>query len=149
MGEDDQDGFDLSSDDFVDDVLQGSDVPPDVIKLEGYLGTSGAAGYHRLFTDAALRSWVDIPRADIVYREQTGDGNYGQPSTVWVTRTAVLLKGRLITAEEESRFLIGDCGEEIPCPPPGCDCTPAIGHPKRLWHRGGSYNASRSGPACC
>jgi hypothetical protein len=146
---DKQDGLDLSPDELVEDLLGRDRVPPDLITLRGYLGESDARGYHRLFTEPALQRWVDIRDADIVYRERVSaeEGAYGARTVLWVRREATLVKVRMIGAEEESRFVLGPCGEEILCGPPECCCPPDPGVQGLV--AGWSVNLSRSGRACC
>jgi len=51
--------------------------PPDLIVLTGFLGNSPNAGHKRLYVDADLRVWHDIPSMLIVHIEKLG-GNGGR-----------------------------------------------------------------------
>jgi hypothetical protein len=113
-----RDGLDLSSDEIVE-AVSGRDAPQDLITLTGFLGESGVAGHHRLFTDPALTCWVDVPDADIVHRHRMTEDEetYGARSVLCVKREAVLLKGEVTIAEAEAEFLRGGDARALFCEP--------------------------------
>jgi hypothetical protein len=101
--------WDLSPDEIVRGLQHEGGGPQDVSVLCGFLGESDAPGYHRLFTDPALKHWVDIPDDAIRYRHRVPDeqDGYGGRSVVWVANGAVLVRGAVTIAGAEADFLIG------------------------------------------
>src|SRR5262245_1723917 len=52
---------------FVAKVVTDPANPPDLARLHGYRGASSEAGHTRLYADADLSAWTDIPEGDVVY----------------------------------------------------------------------------------
>ena len=66
--------------------------PPDAIVLTGFVGASGRPGYQRLYLDATLRTYIEVPEHDVRHREHVGseDSPVGQKTTLWIRRGAPL-----------------------------------------------------------
>jgi hypothetical protein len=142
--------LDLTSDELVDEVQQGSRAPQVLSVLIGFLGESDAHGYHRLFTEPSFMHWIDVPDDSIVHRRRipAEQDAFGGRSILWVADGALLLKGEVIsTAEAEGDFLTGawstkarftpDDGDLEFEPPP--EDEPAFGSPE----------PSPKGDRCC
>lgn len=69
-----------------------SSEPPDAIVLTGFLGASGRAGYRRLYLDATLKDYVEIPNDDVRHLEWIGaeQSVFGRKATLWIRRGAAL-----------------------------------------------------------
>ena len=59
--------------DFIGRVVGDAKNPPETRMLTGWFGDSGEEGYRRLYTDAELLSYVDIPDDAILYTEPIRD----------------------------------------------------------------------------
>ena len=66
--------------------------PPDAIVLTGFLGASGRTGYRRLYLDATLKDYVEIPNGDVRHLEWVGAERsvFGRKATLWIRRGAAL-----------------------------------------------------------
>lgn len=79
-------------DSFVSKIVKDPKNPPEVTMLKGYLGNSSLQGYIRLYFDADLQNYVDIPDKKIVYTQKCSkndsslSGNY-----VWIYQDADLI----------------------------------------------------------
>jgi hypothetical protein len=102
--------------DTIADSLQRDGKTHDLITLCGFLGTSDAAGYVRLFTDPTFQCWVDICEDDIRHRQRipAEQDAFGGRSMVWVAREALLVKGEVTRADAEAKFLTGAWSSEAP-----------------------------------
>ncbi len=69
-----------------------SSEPPDAIVLTGFLGASGRTGYRRLYLDATLKDYVEIPSEDVRHLEWVGAERsiFGRKATLWIRRGAAL-----------------------------------------------------------
>lgn len=68
--------------------------PPDVVLVGGYLGASAYDGYERLYTNASLSFWVDIPGDDLLNQAPIPNDPLGAVY-IWVRRhSAVVYKGQ-------------------------------------------------------
>lgn len=141
---------DLTPDELVDAVLKGAPEPPRLSVLKGFLGTSDARGYHRLFTDETFRRWLDIRDDAIVHRRRIAVEPDGLDGTMlWVEDGALLVRGEVTsTADAEADFLKGALSAKARLPlidegaaspaPPGADEAQV-----------GSPAASPKGEGCC
>ena len=74
-------------------VIGDPNNPTEARLLNGWFGDSGEEGYRRLYSDAELSNYVDIPTDAILHTEAI---RYVQPSGavfVWVRRDAELKQG--------------------------------------------------------
>jgi hypothetical protein len=86
----------LRFDDFVAAVQPDPAKPQATILLAGYLG-HGAEGHVRVYRDAALNAWDDVPEADVVHSIPMPEAKLGG-SYVWVRASAELKPGSAAAA---------------------------------------------------
>jgi len=97
--------------DFVGRVVTDANNPPETRMLTGWLGDAGEEGYTRLYTDAELSNYVDIPGDAILYTEPIRDVQPAGGVFVWVKRDAALKQGGSAAARA-SRFLQGQVQQD-------------------------------------
>jgi hypothetical protein len=143
---------DFGPDELVDNIQRGARGPQDLSTLTGFFGESDAPGYHRLFTDETLQSWVDIRDDDIRYRHRISgeEDAYGGRSVVWVVNGAILVNGSLsVAGGAEAGFLTGPlsagarvhpCDGDVEVPTKGSGMGPKFA---------GSPDQTPRGAACC
>jgi hypothetical protein len=108
---------------------------PDVVELRGYLGPSDNQGYIRLYFDLTFKSYADIPKDAIIYREPYDPLEEARPSTILVSTKAKLHIVEVHALENvEASFLGGSiaacCPKQItPCCHHPCFLVCRIGHP--------------------
>src|SRR5947209_19060749 len=93
---------------FVSKVVKDPGQPPDVLLLRGYLGPSSEQGYTRLYFDAQLSNYVEIPDAAILHTqkipaEQSALGE----SYVWIDKNAEIIHGKVGPNRPKAKFLEG------------------------------------------
>src|SRR4051794_15814264 len=81
---------DLSPHPLVEALLGGSDCPPQLVALVGYLGPSGKEGSVRLYTSLEFQSYYEIPKAGVARTEPADSAEASGPTRVYVSSTAVL-----------------------------------------------------------
>lgn len=99
---------DLTPDAHVGDLLALTHSGTDLVLLTGFLGAEAPEGYVRLYVDAALASWIDLKKDDIVRRDRIEfeDGTLGGRSSVYVKGSAMRRPvRRRPAAGEEADFL--------------------------------------------
>src|SRR4051794_12521678 len=82
-------------DEFINRLVPDPANPPNTILLSGFLGASSEDGHTRLYFDAQLSSYVEIPNEGILHSqpmpaEQSPLGG----SYVWIQRDAELIQGK-------------------------------------------------------
>jgi hypothetical protein len=112
---------DLSPDELTERLVSDPSQPPDSTVLTGFLGESSLDGHRRLYLDATLKSYVDIPEEDIVHRTQTGaeESPLGPSSTLWVRRGAQLQQTVVSSRQVQADFLQGDITGGLAAQGPG------------------------------
>ena len=98
--------------DFVGRVVGDARNPQETRMLTGWFGDSGEDGYRRLYTDAELNSYVDIPDDAILYSEPLKDVQPSGGVIVWITRDAALKQGGS-AASRAARFLQGQVQQDF------------------------------------
>lgn len=98
--------------DFIDRVVGDAKNPPETRMLTGWFGDSGEEGYRRLYTDAELNNYVDIPDDAILYSEPLRDSQPSGCVLVWIKRDAVLKPGGS-AASRAARFLQGQVQQDF------------------------------------
>jgi hypothetical protein len=93
--------------DFIKRVVGDPANPPETRVLSGWFGDAAEEGYRRLYSDAELSSYVDIPEDAILHTEPIRDSQPAGAVLVWVKRDAVLKPGGS-AASRAARFLQGD-----------------------------------------
>src|SRR3954447_8170392 len=92
--------------DFIAKIVKDPKNPPETLMLTGYLGASSDDGHTRLYFDAALGSYVEIPNDAILHTEPAGDDGLGA-SYVWIKRDAVVIHGPAGSQRPKGSFLEG------------------------------------------
>jgi hypothetical protein len=100
------------------DPTQG---PPGTTVLSGYLGASPTEGVWRLYLDAGLTEYVEIPEADIMHSETLPDAS---GTTVWVSSSAALTHVRTQTQDVQAEFLGGAITDELLASPAAAAARP-------------------------
>lgn len=137
-------------DSFVARVVGDPAKPNDTILLTGFLGASSEPGFTRLYMDAALTDYKDVPTDAILHSEpipaaiSSLGGSY-----LWLRKDAEVLHGKVGTDRQKARFLEGPImaaiggsagaanpmgfqptlhcpSDAIPCP---TDVCPSVGSP--------------------
>jgi hypothetical protein len=95
-------------DSFIARVIGDPAQPTEAILLNGFLGNSSEPGHTRLYIDASLSQYVDVPTDAILHSEPLGSavsplgGSY-----VWLKKDAEVLHGKAGTDRLRARFLEG------------------------------------------
>jgi hypothetical protein len=87
--------------DFPDRLVTDPARPPQLIIFFGYVGRSSTADTMRIYLDAALSTYVDVPNAAIAYRLQ-------------LTRDESLLEGSYVWAQADARLSFGPARATVP-----------------------------------
>jgi hypothetical protein len=75
-------------------LVPDPDSPPTLVLLVGFLGPSGG-DHRRLYRDAELRTWLQIPSDQIVFAQRPhNETDVWEHDVVWVERQVVLTPGR-------------------------------------------------------
>jgi hypothetical protein len=98
--------------DFIGRVVGDAKNPPETRMLTGWFGDSGEDGYRRLYTDAELSSYVDIPDDDILYTEPIRDAQPAGAVLVWIKRDAAVKQGGSAFSRA-ARFLQGQVQQDF------------------------------------
>lgn len=91
---------------FIEAVAGDGTTAPDVRMLTGWLAPSGDAATTRLYLDASLGTYVDIPNDTLLYSEEIPNSHPSGASTVWVRNGAELREGGSALARA-AKFLTG------------------------------------------
>jgi len=101
--------------DFIGRVVGDPANPPETRMLSGWFGDAAEKGYRRLYTEAELTSYVDIPDDAILYTEPIRDSQPAGAVLVWIKRDAELKPGGS-AASRAARFLQGDVQRDFSTP---------------------------------
>src|SRR5947209_8313487 len=134
--------------DFIGRVVKDAKNPPETRLLTGWLGDAAEEGYRRLYTDAELSAYVDIPADAILHTEPIRDSQPAGGVFVWVQRDATLKPGgsassraaRFLQGQVQQDFASGSspeqaglrCVTQVPCGEPTgftgrCTKQPVVG----------------------
>ena len=91
---------------FVSKIVKDPANPPKTILLTGYLGASSEAGHTRLYFDAQLNTYVDIPDDAILHEEEISSTPPGQ-TYVWIKQDAQVIHGEATPQRTKSSFFEG------------------------------------------
>ena len=91
---------------FVSKIVKDPANPPKTILLTGYLGDSSEPGHTRLYFDAQLNSYVDIPNDAILHEEEISSTPPGQ-TYVWIKQDAQVIHGEAAPQRTKSSFFEG------------------------------------------
>ncbi|MBI3650016.1 MAG: hypothetical protein HY231_03085 [Acidobacteria bacterium] len=126
---------------FVSKIVKNPDSPPDTLLLRGYLGESSEAEHTRLYFDATLSSYVEIPDDAILHEEDVPkeQSPLGE-SFVWIKQDAEVIHGKAGPQRTKAKFFEGPIAQAAaqaaaaPIPPPTILCPtqpahcPSVGH---------------------
>jgi hypothetical protein len=98
--------------DFVGRVVSDAKNPPETRMLTGWLGDAADEGHRRLYTDADLSAYVDIPADAILHTEAIHDVQPSGSVFVWVKRDAALKPGGSASSRA-ARFLQGQIQQDF------------------------------------
>jgi hypothetical protein len=112
--ENEKDG-NIQNADFVGRVIGDAKNPTATRLLSGWFGDSGEEGYRRLFTDAELTAYVDIPADAILHTEPIRDVQPAGGLLVWIKADAAIRQGGS-AASRAARFLQGQVQQDFSSP---------------------------------
>jgi hypothetical protein len=98
--------------DFVGRVVSDPKNPPDARMLTGWFGDAAEEGYRRLYTDAELSAYIDIPVDAILHTEPVRDMQPAGGVFVWIKRDAALKQGGSAFSRA-ARFLQGQVQQDF------------------------------------
>jgi hypothetical protein len=95
-------------DGFVSKVVTDPAKPADTVLLTGFLGPSSEDGHTRIYQDATLESYVDVPNDAILHTESLSkDHSPLGGSYIWLKKDAEVLHGKVGTDRKKAKFLEG------------------------------------------
>jgi hypothetical protein len=100
---------------FIGKVVKDAKNPVETRMLSGWFGDSGEKGTRRLYTDAELTSYSDIPDDAILYTEPIKDSQPAGGVLVWIKRDASVQSGGS-SASRAGRFLQGQVAADFGAP---------------------------------
>src|SRR5437899_1058284 len=128
-------------DNFISKIVKDPASPPKTILLRGYLGDSSEEGHTRLYLDAQLNNYVEIPDDAILHEEDVPKDQSPLGETyVWIKQDAQVIHGEAGPQRRKSSFFEGSIAAAaaagpatlpfIGCPPlPTAQCTIPPGCP--------------------
>jgi hypothetical protein len=112
---------------FIAKIVKDPKNPPETLMLTGFLGASSEEGHTRLYFDAGLGSYVEIPNDAILHTEPAGDDGLGA-SYVWIKRDAVLIHGPAGSQRPKGTFLEGPIMQQhLGAAAPAAGAGPQVG----------------------
>lgn len=85
-------------------VPEGKEEPPNATVLHGYLGQSATKKCWRLYLDASLGSYTEVPEADILHHQHVADEG---GTLIWVPSSLELKVTKVSSATVQAEFLSG------------------------------------------
>jgi hypothetical protein len=98
--------------DFIEHVVGDAKNPQETRMLTGWFGESGEEGHRRLYTDAELSNYIDIPDDAILHSEPLKDVQPSGGVIVWINRDAALKQGGSASSRA-ARFLQGQVQQDF------------------------------------
>ncbi|HEX3556302.1 MAG TPA: hypothetical protein VIA62_24045 [Thermoanaerobaculia bacterium] len=98
--------------DFIGRVVKDAKNPPETRLLTGWLGDAAEEGFRRLYSDAELSSYVDIPTDAILHTEPIRDSQPAGAVFVWIQRDAAVKPGGSASSRA-ARFLQGQVQQDF------------------------------------
>lgn len=98
------------NDSFVDHLIDDPSNIPDMILLNGFEGKSALEGYTRLYLNAVLNEYYEIPQ-DAVLHSVAANASSAHPLTttyLWLKGDAELIRKGKSVSEKKMKFLVGD-----------------------------------------
>jgi hypothetical protein len=115
----------LHFDDFIPAVQPDPAKPEPSVMMAGYVG-HGAEGHVRIFPDATLNTWYDVPEADVIHSLPIADAKLGG-SYVWVRASAAIKPGSAAAGAGAAAAPVGGWPPSLGCQPSVMACPPAAG----------------------
>jgi hypothetical protein len=112
-------------DDFIPAVQPDPAKPEPSVMMTGYVG-HGAEGHVRVFPDATLNTWYDVPEADVIHSLPIPDAKLGG-SHVWVRASAAIKPGSAAAGAGAAAAPVGGWPPSLGCQPSFMACPPAAG----------------------
>src|SRR2546425_2658459 len=95
-------------DNFISKIVKDPASPPKTILLRGYLGDSSEEGHTRLYLDAQLNNYVEIPDDAILHEEDVAKDQSPLGETyVWIKQDAQVIHGEAGPQRRKSSFFEG------------------------------------------
>lgn len=142
---------------FIGRVVDDPANPPQARLLTGWLGASAEEGYRRLYTDAELSTYVELPEDAILDTEPIRDMQPSGGVFVWIKRDAAVKQGGS-AASRAARFLQGRVAQDFSSPEkagyrcatqtPGCEPTGFTGQCTNQPEVGGAWPCITALPFC-
>ena len=101
---------------FISKIVKDPANPPKTVLLRGYLGDSSEAGHTRLYLDAQLNSYMEVPDDAILHEEELPGTPQGE-SYVWIKQDAQLIHGEAGPQRTKATFFEGPIGAVAARPP--------------------------------
>jgi hypothetical protein len=112
----------LHFDDFIPAVQPDPAKPEPSVMIAGYVG-HGAEGHVRIFPDATLNTWYDVPEADVIHSLPIADAKLGG-SYVWVRASAAIKPGSAAVGAGTAAAPVGGWPPSLGCQPSVMACPP-------------------------
>lgn len=98
----------FKSDNFVAKIVTDPKQVPDALLLKGFLGASSEEKHTRLYFDAQLSTYVEIPDDGILHTQDVSTEASPLGGTyVWINKDAVLVHGKASAERTRAKFLEG------------------------------------------
>src|SRR5258708_17742534 len=95
-------------DNFISKIVKDPTNPPKTILLKGYLGESSEEGHTRLYLDAQLSNYVEVPDDAILHEQDVPKDQSPLGETyVWIDQDAQVIHGAAGPQRQKSKFLEG------------------------------------------
>jgi hypothetical protein len=95
-------------DNFISKIVKDPTNPPKTILLKGYLGESSEEGHTRLYLDAQLSNYVEVPDDAILHEQDVPKEQSPLGETyVWIDQDAQVIHGAAGPQRQKSKFLEG------------------------------------------
>lgn len=98
----------LKTDNFISKIVSDPKQVPETLMLSGFLGASSEDKHTRLYFDAQLSSYVEIPDEGILHtQDYPADASPLGGSYVWIKKDAMLIHGKVNSERTKAKFLEG------------------------------------------
>lgn len=100
----------VDSNNFVSVLAKDPNKIPDMILLNGFEGKSSLEGYTRLYLNAVLNEYYEIPSAAVLHSAEAGSSTANPLATkyVWIKSDAELIRKGKNTADRKVKYFTGD-----------------------------------------
>lgn len=103
---------------FVDILVSDPANVPAMVVLSGFLGSSSLEGYKRVYLNAALSEFFEVPEAAILHamKHAVSSSPLGE-TTLWLKRDAELIRNGANSVETRAQFFVGPIQQSYTTPP--------------------------------